>query len=61
MFQIVEQPNDFIKESKNNKSAETMNKSQSERVEFWTLFNDHVIERGKPFNIHRLFPEINYS
>lgn len=53
MFQIVEQPNDFIKESKNNKSAETMNKSQSERVEFWTLFNDHVIERGKPFNIHK--------
>lgn len=53
MFQIIEQPNDFIKESKNNKSAETMNKSQSERVEFWTLFNDHVIERGKPFNIHK--------
>lgn len=53
MFQIIEQPNDFIKESKNNKSAETMNKSQSERVEFWTLFNDHIIERGKPFNIHK--------
>lgn len=53
MFQIVEQPNDFIKESKNNKSAETMNKSQSERVEFWTLFNDHAVERGKPFNIHK--------
>jgi hypothetical protein len=53
MFQIVEQPNDFIKESKNNKSAETMNKSQSERVEFWTLFNDHAAERGKPFNIHK--------
>ncbi len=53
MFQIVEQPNDFIKESKNNKSAETMNKSQSERLEFWTLFNDHVINRGKPFAVRK--------
>ncbi|HRR78257.1 MAG TPA: DUF4268 domain-containing protein [Ruminococcus sp.] len=54
MFQIVEQPNDFIKESKNIKSAETMNKSQSERVEFWTLFNDHLIERNKPFAVQKV-------
>ena len=53
MFQIVEQPNDFIKESKNQKSTDTLNKSQSERLEFWTQFNDHVIARGKPFNIHK--------
>lgn len=51
MFQIVEQPNDFIKESKVTKPSDTMTKSQSERVEFWTLFNDHAINRGKPFNI----------
>ena len=53
MFQIVEQPNDFIKESKNNKSADTMNKRESERVEFWTLFNEHIINRGKPFNVRK--------
>lgn len=53
MFQIVEQPNDFIKESKSQKSTDTLNKSQSERLEFWTQFNDHVIARGKPFNIHK--------
>ena len=53
MFQIVEQPNDFIKESKSQKSTDTRNKSQSERIEFWTQFNDHVIARGKPFNIHK--------
>lgn len=53
MFQIVEQPNDFIKEQKGKKSTDTMNKSQSERVEFWTLFNDHVVERNKPFAIHK--------
>ena len=53
MFQIVEQPNDFIKEQKGKKSTDTMNKSQSERLEFWTLFNDHVVERNKPFAIHK--------
>lgn len=51
MFDVVEQPNDFIKESKVTKPSDTMTKSQSERVEFWTLFNDHAIDRGKPFNI----------
>ena len=30
-----------------------MNKSQSERLEFWTLFNDHVINRGKPFAVRK--------
>lgn len=51
MFQIIEQPNDFIKESKNNKSADEMRKSQSERIEFWNLFNEHVTNRGNPFNV----------
>ena len=53
MFQIIEQPNDFIKESKNNKSADAMNKRQSERVEFWTMFNEHIIDRGKPFSVRK--------
>lgn len=53
MFQIVEQPNDFIKESKNNKSTDAINKRQSERVEFWTNFNEHIINRGKPFNVRK--------
>ena len=53
MFQIVEQPNDFIKEQKGKKSTDTMNKSQAERLEFWTQFNDHVINRGKPFPIRK--------
>ena len=53
MFQIVEQPNDFIKESKNNKATDAINKRQSERVEFWTNFNEHIINRGKPFNVRK--------
>lgn len=52
MFQIVEQPNDFIKESKVSKTSETISKRESERYEFWTLFNERVIAKGKPFSIH---------
>ncbi len=53
MFQVIEQPNYFIKESKNNKFDDTMSKRQSERVESWTLFNEHIINRGKPFNVRK--------
>ena len=30
-----------------------LNKSQSERLVFWTRFNDVVSERGKPFNLRK--------
>ncbi|MBR2744484.1 MAG: DUF4268 domain-containing protein [Clostridia bacterium] len=53
MFQIVEQPNDFIKNNKSVSKDESMNKSQSQRLEFWNQFNDVVIERGKPFNVRK--------
>ncbi len=53
MFQVVEQPNDFIKNNKSTNKDESMNKSQSQRIEFWNQFNKVVIERGKPFNIRK--------
>lgn len=53
MFQVVEQPNDFIKNNKYTNRDESMNKSQSQRIEFWNKFNNVVIERGKPFNIRK--------
>lgn len=53
MFQIVEQPNDFIKNNKSFSKDESMNKSQSQRLEFWNQFNDVIIERGKPFNVRK--------
>jgi len=53
MFQVVEQPNDFIKNNKASSRDESMNKSQSQRVEFWNQFNNVVIERGKPFNTRK--------
>lgn len=53
MFKVVEQPNDFIKNNKSSNNDESMNKSQSQRIEFWNQFNDVVIERGKPFNTRK--------
>ena len=53
MFQVIEQPNDFIKNNKSTNRDESMNKSQSQRIEFWNQFNNVVIERGKPFNIRK--------
>lgn len=52
-FKVVEEPNDFIKNNRVNGSQSELNKSQSERLEFWTLFNDILIDKGKPFNIRK--------
>ncbi len=51
---IIEQPNDFIKTSKASNSGENKNKSQSERLTFWTQFNDEIIAHGKPCLSHIL-------
>ena len=61
MFDVVEQPNDFIKESKVIKPSESMTKSQSERLIFWNLFNEHLINRGKPFNVRKASTNQNYD
>lgn len=51
-FEIIEQPNDFIKHSKISAASE-YNKSQSERIVFWTRLNESIIARGKPFNTRK--------
>lgn len=53
MFQVIEQPNDFIKNNKSINSNDAMNKSQSQRLEFWNQFNNVLVERGKPFNVRK--------
>ena len=53
MFQVIEQPNDFIKNNKSINSNDTMNKSQSQRLEFWNQINNVLVERGKPFNVRK--------
>ena len=52
-FETIEKPNGFIKNSKGSNGNNDMNKSQSERLVFWTGFNDVVAQRGKPFNIRK--------
>ena len=52
-FEVIERPNDFIKLSKAKSGKNEMNQTQANRLEFWTLFNDVIAERGKPFNIRK--------
>lgn len=52
-FEVVEQPNDFIKSSKTTSSSNNLNKSQAERLAFWEQFNNEVIAHGKPFNTRK--------
>ena len=52
-FEVIEKPNDFIKNTKGASASGEMNKSQAERMEFWTQFNEAVISHGKPFNIRK--------
>lgn len=53
MFKIIEQPNDFSKAIKNISINREMNCSESQRLEFWNMFNEVIIEKGKPFNIRK--------
>ncbi len=52
-FEVVEKPNDFIKQSKGNSADKELNRSQSERLIFWEQFNQVVASRGKPFNLRK--------
>ena len=53
-FEVVEKPNGFIKNAKTQSSGSgDYNKSQGERIEFWTRFNEILVERGKPFNVRK--------
>ena len=49
-FNIIEQPNDFVKTVKTVAKNNELNESQKQRLEFWTQFNDVVEAKGKPFN-----------
>jgi len=53
MYKIIEQPNDFEKTVKSIVKKGKMNDSQTNRLNFWTIFNDEIIKRGKPFNTHK--------
>lgn len=52
-FEIIEKPNGFIKNAKTQSGSGEYNRSQSERLEFWTRFNEILVERGRPFNVRK--------
>ena len=61
-FEIIEQPNNFIKSAKNTSSGRSeMNKSQGERLAFWNMFNDKIIARGKPFKTRKATTDHGYD
>lgn len=61
MFKIIEQPNDFAKNVKSIARKGELNESQTKRLEFWTIFNDVLEQRGKPFNKHKPSTDHWYS
>ncbi len=52
MFEIIEKPNEFVKNTKSGKDRE-LSKTESERFNFWTEFKRVVSENGKPFNVQK--------
>jgi len=60
-FNVIEKPNDFIKNTKINNSSDNLNRSQSERLEFWNRFNEILIDKGKPFNVRKATTDHWYS
>ena len=60
-FKIIQQPNDFAKQVKSISRNAEMNDSQSSRLEFWTLFNEILERRGKPFNKRKATVDHGYA
>lgn len=49
-FEVIEKPNDFVKQGNSKNNREGLTKSEAECLYFWELFNQTVVARGKPFN-----------
>ena len=50
VFQVIEEPNGFIKNMNHTSGCSSNNKSQSERLIFWNQFNDLLAEKNYPIN-----------
>ena len=60
-FEVVGKPNGFIKNSRSGNGSDELSETKSNRIEFWTKFNDVILERGKPFNIRKVTPDHWYD
>ena len=61
MFKIIEQPNDFARSVKSVAAKGDLSEAQQKRLEFWSLFNDLLDQRGKPFNTRKASTDHWYS
>lgn len=50
IFQVIEEPNGFIKNMNHPAGSSSNNKSQSERLIFWNQFNDLLADKNYPIN-----------
>lgn len=61
-FEVIEKPNEFIKTGGGGSSGSSnMNKSESKRLEFWTMFNEVLESKGMPFNKRKASTDHWYS
>lgn len=60
-FEIVEKPNGFIKYSKQAKDGRELSQTESERLYFWTKFNEVLTEQGKPFPVRKALADSWYN
>lgn len=61
-FNVVEQPNDFVRNSKKERNSfERNNARKAEQLAFWEQFNDVIEERGRPFNTRSPRPQHWYN
>lgn len=60
-FKVIEKPNGFIKFSKNENRETVLNRSQSERLEFWNKFNEILADKGQPFNMRKATTDAWYD
>lgn len=60
-FVLVEKPNDFLKTTSTNRGNSEFSKSEADRLNFWTRFNEVLVSRNRPFNVRKADTERWYS
>ena len=61
-FEVIEQPNDYVKRSKpQGADLDAGNQIYAERLLFWEQFNEIVVKRGKPFKIRKVSRNHTYD
>ncbi len=61
-FEIIEQPNGYRKASSDSKGLSEADQARRQaRINFWSVFNEIIKERGTPFNVRKPTPDHWYD